>query len=712
MVGEVLMMNPVSAFLMRNIVVVFFVYGLAFFSMGLALVLAGRHTSAFRLARAIYPLALFGILHGMNEWMQMLSLIADAGGVYVPPVAHNALRLGLLVLSFVMLFLCGLLLLLPEKLHWRQVYLPAIGIVVVWALAALWVARRNALPPSAALLAGDALSRYLLAIPGALLSSWAFLKQQEIFQRHGMPQFGRDLRICAAALLGYGVVGQVFVHQTALFPSTLINDALFVQWFGVPVQLLRAVMAVVIAVSMVHALSAFEVENQRRLEAANKARLKAQAAAIETERRISRETERLNQELQLTTRELSVMLDVSNLLVAPMSLRDRLHRVLERIGRSLNILDAAMILLPDRETRLLRVRAATGFDGPDGEPEGQYTSALKLGRRCALNGMAVCQKSTGSIVGFRPREAMQEDVCLNYIEAMTMIALPLTARQNIVGSIVLVRRKVGRDNVPLFNEFKLMVGLGQQLGLSIENARLQQEAHHREEMLAELLHQVVGAQEAERQRIARELHDATGQSLSAIGLGLRGVETILAGEPDVAARQIKALKSFSATALGELRHIIADLRPSQLDDLGLVAALQWYVQTFQKRYPVAADLVVTGSPVRLPAEYETVVFRIAQEMLTNVAKHARASQARVQLQFEPAQLRLTVTDDGCGFEPESAHWKRGERSGWGLLGIQERAALIGGAYNIDSAPGRGTKISVKVPLIAEAEHVEDTVAAG
>jgi len=139
-----------------------------------------------------------------------------------------------------------------------------------------------------------------------------------------------------------------------------------------------------------------------------------------------------------------------------------------------------------------------------------------------------------------------------------------------------------------------MVAIAQELGLSIENARLYQEAQERETMLADLLHQVVGAQEAERQRIARELHDATGQSLTAIALGLRGVETMLENHQPVAVEQVDELKSFSTSALGELRQIISDLRPSQLDDLGLAAALQWYVQEFEKRYTIRTELIVKG----------------------------------------------------------------------------------------------------------------------
>ena len=177
-----------------------------------------------------------------------------------------------------------------------------------------------------------------------------------------------------------------------------------------------------------------------------------------------------------------------------------------------------------------------------------------------------------------------------------------------------------------------MAGIAQQLGLSVANALLQEQAQEREQVLGELLNQVVGAQEAERRRIARELHDATGQSLTAISLGLRGVEGYLmqmdeTGDPRVLIPQVKELRTFGQNALGELRNLISDLRPPQLDDLGLAAALRWYIQAYEKRRAITVQFRIEGDDNRVPAEYRTVLFRIVQEALTNIAKHAEAENA-------------------------------------------------------------------------------------
>jgi signal transduction histidine kinase len=701
-------MNPISAFFVRNIVAVFFLYGLAFFALGLALALAGRRTSQFRFAQAILPLAAFGFLHGAHEWIEMFQKSATLSSGYIPTIPHELLRLVVLVASFSALSAFGIALLGPGKIVWRRVLLFVAGMIGVWLLSVLIVT--VALGPSSeeAIALADVLARYSLGIPGALVGAWALMAQQRTFREHGMPRFGRDLVWCATALILYGVVGQIFVRQTPLVPSNVLNSAEFLQWFGIPVQLFRGVMAAVLTVFMVRALNAFELERQRQLESANQARLEAQAAALEAERRVSREMERLNEELRLTAQELSLLLSLSNLLATPMSLSDRLRSVLEEIVRRLNFPDAGLILLIGRRTDTLDVRAVTGC-GEDGP---QFEWAQALGQQCVAKAVAVCRHADGTSIEFMLEEALDRQKCRRYFSPVTMISLPLSARRQVIGSIVLCRKQATEETNPSSDEFGLIAGIAQQLGLSIENARLYQEAQEREQLLGDLLHRVVGAQEAERQRIARELHDATGQSLTAIALGLRGVENVIEKDSVIAVGQINELRSFTTDALGELRHLIADLRPSQLDDLGLVAALQWYVQEFNRRYPTQTDFVVDGNPVRLSNEYETVLFRITQEALTNVAKHSGASRASVRLVIQPTQLCLTVRDDGLGFDLDAVLRGDSSNTGWGLLGIQERAALIGGQYEIESKPGHGTLVRVQVPLMAETDDVKDTATIG
>lgn len=242
-----------------------------------------------------------------------------------------------------------------------------------------------------------------------------------------------------------------------------------------------------------------------------------------------------------------------------------------------------------------------------------------------------------------------------------------------------------------------------------ETEQLNQELREREELLGELLRQVVTAQEGERQRIARELHDGAGQILTGLGLGLAAAIESVKKDPATASAQLVELKQLNAQALDELHHLIGDLRPAVLDDLGLIPALKAQVQQFEARTGVQADFVVEGQRHRLRPELETVLFRIGQEALTNVAKHAQAHSVNMHLVFNQSCLKLIVKDDGRGFEPEKVlKANHHERSAWGLLGIQERAALVDGVCFIISEPGSGTTIHVTVPLTNKVEnHVKN-----
>jgi signal transduction histidine kinase len=244
----------------------------------------------------------------------------------------------------------------------------------------------------------------------------------------------------------------------------------------------------------------------------------------------------------------------------------------------------------------------------------------------------------------------------------------------------------------------------------LQEAQLR-EVERREALRSDLLRRIVTAQEAERQRIARELHDETGQALTALGLGLRSLQSSVRADPALAERRAAELETLASRSLDELRRLVADLRPSQLDDLGLVAALRWYAQEVEARTGLRVRFEVEGHRAAVPPELATVLFRIAQEALTNVVKHGRATGAVVSLCFEPAgTVRLTVADDGRGFDPERVLASESGRAAWGLLGIQERATLAGGQATVRASPGHGTIVSVVVPLEAGSDGQDQALA--
>jgi signal transduction histidine kinase len=489
---------------------IFFFYGLAFFSMGLAITLEIGHISNPRLKHALRPLAVFGVVHGGHEWMEMFENLGFLPWQAVSPGAVQAVRIGILAISFLSLSAFGASLLATDERSRRVSNLVPMGQAALWGCGILALRARF---PDPSVLPGvvDVWTRYILAILGALMACAGLLAQQRAFRQAGLVRFGWDSLWAAIAFAWYGVVGQVFTRPSPLPPSTVINSDLFLEVVGFPIQLLRAVAAIMVAIFVVRFLRSWEVEIQRKLAELQASRLE------EAERR-------------------------------------EIHR-------------------------------------------------------------------------------------------------------------------------------------------------------------GELLRQVVAAQEAERTRIARELHDATGQALTAIGLGLRGVTGILYQDLEKAARNLREMQSLVARSLTELQQVIADLRPSHLDDLGLPAALRWYAGEVQARGGVSVDVEVRGEHRPMAGETVTALFRVAQEALANVLKHAGASRARVDLVYDPAFVELSVEDDGRGFDAQAAETGRVET--WGLAGMRERASLVGGELTVDSAPGEGTRIRIRLPQRGEARRDNgDSSAAG
>ena len=224
------------------------------------------------------------------------------------------------------------------------------------------------------------------------------------------------------------------------------------------------------------------------------------------------------------------------------------------------------------------------------------------------------------------------------------------------------------------------------------------EQEHLIALRAELLHRTVQAQEFERQRIAHELHDATGQTLTALGLGLRGLTQTVPVEPQRAIQQAQELESLATNGIADLQRIVSGLHPPQLDELGLLAALRWYAQEITARYNL--PITVTGSQdaeLQDP-EVRLVLFRIVQEAITNTIRHAQASQVLVSLDIDAQEICLLVFDDGKGFDVDAVLGGR-EYKCIGLLGMIERSALIGGRCEIRSQPGSGVTVEVRISRV-------------
>jgi signal transduction histidine kinase len=241
----------------------------------------------------------------------------------------------------------------------------------------------------------------------------------------------------------------------------------------------------------------------------------------------------------------------------------------------------------------------------------------------------------------------------------------------------------------------LLGGAGLAALTSFHILKLEGEAHRRFEesvqaqaSLQELSAKLVRAQEEERRALSRELHDEVGQAFSAV---LMEAENLLDMEPDPQARpHLESMRGLAEKGINEIRNMSLLLRPSMLDDFGLVPALDWQARETAKRTGMRVQVASEVSD-DLPEEHKTCIYRVVQEALNNCARHARASAVEVAVRGEPGKILLSVRDDGSGFDTLRVR-------GLGLLGMEERVKHLGGTFDIDSKPGRGTLLEVALPL--------------
>ncbi len=229
---------------------------------------------------------------------------------------------------------------------------------------------------------------------------------------------------------------------------------------------------------------------------------------------------------------------------------------------------------------------------------------------------------------------------------------------------------------------------------------LYREVHRGRERLAVLSTRLLAAQESERRTIARELHDEIGQALTAVSVNLQRLTT--APDADDRMEVIDEAITITQQTLRQVRDLSLDLRPSLLDDLGLGPALRWYLERQGQRLGCTVSLDDNLGDVRYPAPIETTCFRVAQEAITNVARHSNAQTIRVTVRRETAELHLTVEDDGAGFDVDAARDRATRGQSLGLLGMEERAVLAGGHIEIVSRPGAGTRVLARFPVASPA----------
>jgi signal transduction histidine kinase len=355
-----------------------------------------------------------------------------------------------------------------------------------------------------------------------------------------------------------------------------------------------------------------------------------------------------------------------------------LSRLLELVCRRLRELIGArlaLIALPNADGEL-RISAADGVEA---------TSALLgtvLAREHSKSGRVLENRQSARVDSvFDDPEVDQEEA--RRMGVRTGLYVPLIARGRAIG-IVVVHDKVGANVRFSDSDLRLAEIFAARAAVAVDLSQ---------RVARDTVRRVIEAQELERRRLARELHDETGQALTSILLGLKAIRSAATDED--AARAETDVRELVVQALQDVRRLAVELRPSALDDFGLVAALERLATTFAERSGIPAAVESTLSEQRLPPELETVLYRLVQEALTNVVKHAGAERVSILVTQSDGGVRAVVEDDGQGFSPGEVRV-----DALGLVGMRERLALLGGTLSVESEPGAGTAVVADIPLTA------------
>jgi signal transduction histidine kinase len=360
-------------------------------------------------------------------------------------------------------------------------------------------------------------------------------------------------------------------------------------------------------------------------------------------------------------------------LVEEIELENLLELVCARL-RELIGARVALIALPLTPDGDLRIAAADAQNGG-----GASLTGYELSRAHSKSGRVLERRQSARVDSvLEDPEIDQEEA--RRIGARTGIYVPLVARGQAIG-VIAVHDKLGPDARFTDEDLRLAEIFAARAAVAVALS---------ERVARDTLRRVVEAQELERRRLARELHDETGQALTSILLGMKAIRA--SGTPAEAERAEADVRAQIVQALQDVRALAVELRPSALDDFGLVPALERLAETFQARSGLET-LVQANLSGRLPPEVETVLYRVVQEALTNIVKHAGAEHVSIVIRSREKSVAATIDDDGRGFAAEDVR-----AEALGLLGMRERLALVGGTLEVESSRDSGTTIAAQVPL--------------
>lgn len=401
------------------------------------------------------------------------------------------------------------------------------------------------------------------------------------------------------------------------------------------------------------------------------------------------EKKKFSMELIRRNRELAVLNKIASASTGPINLKDNLEAILAIILQVFGKKIGWIFIYEEREAEPdVKLMCHTGIP---------LEEALEQIRQIQTYNRTL--KTKINIVQLQ--SPMFKDSTINQLELLEgttplfQVFVPLIYKGRVLGGLNIIGSGLGSLSK---EDSQLLNSIGVQLGVALENAKLWEELNKKEILRKQLLNKVITAQEEERQRISRELHDETSQSIAALSVGLKSAIEIMKQDKNLALTILEELKNNTSMILRELHHIIYDLRPSLLDDLGLLPALNWYIETRLEKTGIIPHVTITGNPVQLAEEIEITIFRIVQESIFNAVKYSMASDINLGLEFGFNELIVYVEDNGIGFNVHEALNQKDGKESLGLLGIKERAELIGGVLDIRSEENNGTRIQLKLTI--------------
>lgn len=358
------------------------------------------------------------------------------------------------------------------------------------------------------------------------------------------------------------------------------------------------------------------------------------------------------------------------------------------------------ILLLDEETKTLRYRMQRGLSA-------KYADDIRMRMGEGIAGR-VAQTGESMLledISKDPRAAHPD--LINAEGLKGFISIPLKAKDKVVGVMNIASHVAGRFGT---DDMSLLSSIGDYLGTAIEQARLYTRLAMAGERYQALLQHALAAQEEERKRIARELHDETSQALTSLTLNLQAIIQMaeMKGIGDTQLMEkLKATHSYAIHAGHEVVKLMKELRPTLLDELGLPAAIHRYAKDTLQAQGIEVSAEFVGTEERLPPEVEVTLFRVAQGAIGNISEHSAAKNAYIKLECNASECLLRIEDDGKGFNVSKITGVDPSGRGAGVFTMKERVRLVDGVCHIESQPGQGTRVVVKVPVAGDIRDEED-----